>query len=179
MQSALANRPIKNRLFALSLELQALIYGYVDWEENSLVGYRGPESVFDRCRPDILRDTMLHYWAWQYCDALLGVPTLTNASVYFCKFCESPMFREEAKIIKIHKKYTSCYASVCSVMCEHLERIRAETGHYDYGRFEPYTASYKAYYAKVYKAYFEDPDNKFDKDAYEELCLAYPEKRID
>ena len=185
MQSALAKRPIRNRLFALSLELQAIIYGYVDWEEETWESRSDKymsgkcRSVFRRYRPNILRDPMLNYWAWQHHVALRGVPTLENASVYFCKFCESLRFREETKIIRINRKHTSCYASVCSAMCEHLELIRAETGHYDYGRFDPYTARYKAYYAKVYKAYFEDPDNKFDKDKYEELCLIYPEKRVD
>ena len=175
MQSALATTsPIKNRLFALSLELQVLIYGYVDWEERG--GYRGPEEVFLRCHPDIVRNPMLNYWAWQYYRALQSVPLLK--SVYFCKFCESPRFREENKIIRKNKRYTAWRQSACSAMCEHLDIIRAEAGHYNYCRLESYKPGYKAHYARIYKEYFEDPENKFDKDRYEELCLIHPEKRI-
>ena len=178
MQSALAKRPIKNRLFSLSLDLQALIYGYVDWEDDYWITKKC-RNMFELCRQDILREHMLYYWSCHYTIALLSLSTIKRNPPYFCKFCESPMFREKNKIVKINKKYTSAYASACSAMCEHLDYIRSDAGHYSYGESEPYNPGYKAYYAEIYKRYFRDPDNKFDKDKYEKLCLAYPEKRLE
>jgi hypothetical protein len=173
MQSALATtRPIKNRLFSLSPDLQALIYGYVDWQEE-LASCQKSKDMFRILRPDILQEHMHYYWACQYDIALRGMPTLKNAPYYFCAFCESIMHREDHKISKINPKYAYfTHGNGCRAMCVHLGSIQEKTGsHYT-------TLGYKAYYDGIYKDYFEDPDNKFDKDEYEELCVAYPEKRL-
>ena len=179
MQSALANRPTKNRLFSLSIELQVLIYGYVDWEED-IGTHRKKKDMFRSLRPDILQEHMRYYWACQHDIALRGIPTLKNAPFYFCDFCESSMRREKHKISEIIPGYAHFrHGMCCRAMCTHLEVIRSDAGYYSYGKFEPYRSGYKAYYDRIYKEYFEDPDNKFDKDEYDELCLAYPEKKID
>jgi hypothetical protein len=179
MQSALATtRPIKNRLFSLSLDLQALIYGYVDWEEDDYWPYRRGAKMFARFRPDILQKHMRYYWACQHDIALRGMPTIKNAPYYFCTFCESLTRREPHKISKINPNYAYYGAGTCTAMCDHLNAIRIGAQHYDYAELTPYKPQYKVLHARLYEKYFKDPDNKFDRDQYEEVCVAYPEKRL-
>ena len=179
MQSALAKRPIKNRLFSLSLVLQALIYGYVDWEVKTWI-HLDYSYIFGIILPHISRDPLLYYWASQYDIALRRMPTLKTTPHYFCAFCESRTYREEHKISNVEFKYSHHLATTCTAMCNHLDYISQSAHGNEYYRRFPrwHSYSYKEKYDLIYEEHFKDPDNKSDKADYEEFCLLYPERRI-
>ena len=168
MQSALANRPTKNRLFSLSLDLQALIYGYVEWEDGHLIDM---DKIFKIFHQDIMHENMLYHWCWmyRYKDAIRIIPTIKNSPNYFCDVCEYPMFRKMPSINIFRHKISDIsyaphrfYPNSCSKMCEHLSNIRYElykAGHH-YDDLTPYGPDYNENYDRVYKEYFANPENQ-------------------
>jgi hypothetical protein len=170
MQSALATtRPIKNRLFSLSLDLQALIYGYVEWEDGHLIDM---DKIFKIFHQDIMNGNMLYHWYWmyRYKDAIRIIPTIKNSPTYFCRVCEYPMFRKmcesngrQNKISDISYAPHRYFPSECSKMCDHLSNIRYllhRAGHHYYDDLKPYGPDYNEDYDRIYKEYFANPENQ-------------------
>ena len=170
MQSALAKLPMKNRLFSLSLDLQAIIYGYVDWEDGHLIDM---DKIFKIFHQDIMNENMLYHWYWmyRYKDAIRIIPTIKQSPNYFCDVCEYPMFRKMRalncgyghKISDISYAPHRHYPSSCSKMCDHLSNIRYllyRAGHHHYDDLTTYGPNYKEDYDRVYQEYFSNPENQ-------------------